>query len=382
MSFFEHWQFFFCLILVLIPAVVLGIHEKPLKHYAMAASLFFIICILAAEPLQLFYLVLFFFLEWGVLKGFLILYKKHGRRENIYSITLVISLLPLVLSKLQPFLKLNIFCFVGISYITFKIVQMIIEIYDGVIKEAGFYEYAAFLLFFPTLSSGPIDRSRRFLEDWNRVYEKEAYLKLCTSGIIRLLGGFIYKTILAGRCYMYLKAVMNGYGILNEVRYAYWYGFYLFFDFAGYSLMAVGCSYILGIQTPDNFDKPFISRDIKEFWDRWHISLSHWFRDFIFTRFVMRCKKKKWFQTKLQRANAGFIVNMLVMGVWHGLDVSYVLYGLYHGVLLSLTETYQKKSDFYKKNKDKWWYQAVSWAVTMQLYMFGFYIFSGRLLKR
>lgn len=381
MSFFEHWQFFFCLTLILIPAVILGTMEKPLKHYSMAVSLFFIICIIGQEPVQLFYLILFFFLEWGIVKGFLFLYKQDGRREDIYYLTLIISLLPLIISKLQPVIKVNIFCFIGISYITFKIIQMIIEIYDGVIEKVGFYEYSAFLLFFPTLSSGPIDRSRRFLEDWNKVYRREEYLQLCTSGIIRLLGGYIYKTILAGRFYLYLTNCTEGSGLKNEIMYAYMYGLYLFFDFAGYSLMAVGSSYILGIRTPDNFRMPFISKDMKDFWDRWHISLSHWFRDFIFTRFVMKCKKKKWFKTKLQRASAGFIVNMFVMGMWHGLNVSYIIYGLYHGILLAVTENYQKKSGFYKKYKEKRWYQIVSWAITMQLYMFGFYIFSGRLLK-
>lgn len=152
----------------------------------------------------------------------------------------------------------------------------------------------------------------------------------------------------------------------------------MFFDFAGYSLMAIGTSYILGIKTPENFNKPFISKDIKEFWDRWHITLSHWFRDFVFSRFVMKCIKKKWFSTKLQRASVGFIVNMLIMGVWHGITPYYILYGLYHGILLAVTETYQKKSKFYKKNKKKKWYQVLSWFITINLVMFGFLIFSGR----
>lgn len=75
--------------------------------------------------------------------------------------------------------------------------------------------------------------------------------------------------------------------------YGYSYGFYMFFDFAGYSLMAIGTSYILGIKTPENFNKPFISKDIKEFWDRWHITLSHWFRDFVFSRFCNEMYKEK-----------------------------------------------------------------------------------------
>lgn len=379
MSFFEHWQFFLCLTILLIPAVLIGMREKSLKGYSVLVSLFFLIAILGRTPMQLFYFLVFFVMEWGILKGFLFLYKKNGRQEKIYYITIVVSLLPLIISKLQTFMKLDIFCFVGISYITFKILQMLIEIYDGVIENIGFFEYSAFLLFFPTFSSGPIDRSRRFMGDFNRILPKEAYLQLCTSGIIRLLCGYIYKTILAGRCYLYLSHFEKGFGFVNEVGYAYMYGLYLFFDFAGYSLMAVGAGYVLGIETPDNFKRPFLSKDLKDFWDRWHISLSHWFRDFIFTRFVMKCKKKKWFKNKLTRANVGFIVNMGIMGIWHGLSISYIIYGLYHGVLLALTETYQKKSDFFKKNKDKRWYVVVSWFITMQIYIFGFYIFSGRL---
>lgn len=162
--------------------------------------------------------------------------------------------------------------------------------------------------------------------------------------------------------------------IVSLIGYAYCYGFYMFFDFAGYSLMAIGTGYMLGVKVPENFNKPFISKDIKDFWARWHISLSERFRDFIFSRFVMLSMKQKWFKTRLTGASIGFLINMLVMGIWHGLTGHYILYGLYHGVLLAVTETYQKKSKFYKKKK---WYQIASWFVTLNLVMFGFLIFSG-----
>ena len=95
----------------------------------------------------------------------------------------------------------------------------------------------------------------------------------------------------------------------------------------------------------------------------------------------MQAIRKKWFSKRLNAAAAGFIVNMFIMGVWHGLTPYYLLYGLYHGVLLAVTEIYQKKSKFYKKHKNDRWYQVLSWAVTMQLVMFGFLIFSGRLTE-
>lgn len=384
MSFFGHWQFFFALIFVLAIAMVLGILERPLKNYRLFVSIGFILCILGQSPGELLYFLVFFLSEWTLLFVFLHLKRRLGRKDGCYFITLFISIVPLVLSKLQPFIHLSLFCFVGISYITFKIVQILIEIYDGVITELSFYEYSCFLLFFPTISSGPIDRSRRFLTDQNTVLNREAYINLAMTGITKLLIGYIYKTIIAGKLYYVLTCCTDmldkGAGVSYEIYYAYIYGLYLFFDFAGYSLMAIGASYVLGIRTPDNFRQPFISTDIKDFWDRWHISLSHWFRDFIFTRLVMRFKKKKWFHSRLTRANICFIINMAVMGLWHGITPSYILYGIYHGALLAITETYQKKSNFYKTYHEKKWYRFLSWFITMQLYMFGFYIFSGRLL--
>ena len=283
-----------------------------------------------------------------------------------------------MLCKLSGILPFHLFQILGISYVTFRTAQIIIEIFDGVINEINFLEFTGFLIFFPSISSGPIDRSRRFSEDWNKVYKRNEYLNLLGDGIEKILIGILYKFVLAAIFYKIEESFIESYSFLSMLFYGYSYGFYMFFDFAGYSLMAIGTSYILGIKTPENFNKPFISKDIKEFWDRWHITLSHWFRDFVFSRFVMKCIKKKWFSTKLQRASVGFIVNMLIMGVWHGITPYYILYGLYHGILLAVTETYQKKSKFYKKNKKKKWYQVLSWFITINLVMFGFLIFSGR----
>ena len=161
----------------------------------------------------------------------------------------------------------------------------------------------------------------------------------------------------------------------------YLYTFYLFFDFAGYSLMAVGSSNILGISTPMNFNKPFLSVDIKDFWNRWHISLSTWLRDFVFSRIFMEATKKKRFKKRLTTAMYAYMVNMLLMGFWHGLTISYIIYGFYHGVLMAGFEYYQKKSNFYKTNKNKTWYKILSWFITINLIMIGLYIFSGEPYK-
>ncbi|RDU22268.1 D-alanyl-lipoteichoic acid biosynthesis protein DltB [Anaerosacchariphilus polymeriproducens] len=381
MNFFEGYAFFLVLIVLLIPAIIMGYFEKSLKLYSFGISIVFVIIIFSKNWIQLLYLILYFILQLSIAAGYLYLRKKYGRNQKLYHIFLILTILPLVLCKLETLIHINIFGFVGISYLTFKNVQIIIEIYDGVIKELAVFEYASFILFFPTLSSGPIDRSRRFHDDWVRVCKREEYLKQCADGIQKILVGIIYKVILAACFFRLMEFLMADKSWYCIIGYAYMYGFYLFFDFAGYSLMAVGTSYILGIRTPDNFKFPFISKDITDFWNRWHISLSHWFRDFVFSRFIMTCMKKKWFNTRLQKASFGFIVNMFIMGMWHGLTPSYLLYGIYHGVLLALTEIYQKKSKFHMKYKNSKGYKFVSWFITIQLVMFGFFIFSGRLLE-
>ncbi|HHX37257.1 MAG TPA: D-alanyl-lipoteichoic acid biosynthesis protein DltB, partial [Clostridiaceae bacterium] len=125
----------------------------------------------------------------------------------------------------------------------------------------------------------------------------------------------------------------------------------------------------------------FISKDMKDFWNRWHISLSHWLRDYLFTRFVFQSMKKKRFKSRQTTAALGFIFNMTVMGIWHGVTVYYILYGVYHGVLLALTDIYQKKSKFHKQHRNDKWYQVLSWFITLNLVMAGFLLFSGRLIK-
>lgn len=380
MSFFEGLTFFSYLLVALLGAVVIGILEKPLRYYTFFLSLAFITAVFWKNPLQFLYLIFYVLLQIVLVRGYLYVRDKYGRKSGIYHVFLVMSLAPLVVNKISGLVHLSIFGFLGISYLTFRSIQMIIEIYDGVIKEVPLVEFLSFLLFFPSISSGPIDRSRRFHEDYVRVYKRSEYLEMVGDGLMKMMLGLVYKFVLAALFAQWMDAVAYGTTWYAGAGYVYCYGLNMFFDFAGYSLMAVGTSYILGVKAPDNFRLPFLSKDIKDFWDRWHISLSHWFRDFIFSRFIMTAIRKKWFKTKLTGASVGFIVNMLVMGAWHGLTVSYLLYGLYHGILLAVTEVYQKKSKFYKKNKKKSWYQAVSCFLTLQLVMFGFYIFSGRMI--
>lgn len=201
---------------------------------------------------------------------------------------------------------MSIIGFLGISYLTFKAVQMVMEIRDGLIKEFDPKMFLQFLLFFPTISSGPIDRYRRFEKDFKQPPVKEEYIALISKGIWMIMLGSLYKFIIAHYIGTFavpyterLALDVGGFSI-SLLMYMYSYSLYLFFDFAGYSLFAVGTSYLMGIQTPVNFNKPFSSPNLKEFWNRWHMSLSFWFRDYVFMRMVFTLMKKKSLKVVLQ----------------------------------------------------------------------------------
>ena len=380
MSFFSGEYFYIVFTVVLLGALILGLLEKPMKWYNIITSALFVVLVLKGNISSLIYFGAFLSMELIFVKTYEAIRKK-GRVLWIYRVFVFLTILPLILCKLceiNTLKEMGWFQFIGISYLTFRVVQIIIEMYDGVIESISVSNFIAFLIFFPTFSCGPIDRSRRFDTDLTKTYKRNEYLENFGVGIQKFIFGLLYKFVLADLAYKAMLELMAP-TVLQEIGYAYTYGIYMFFDFAGYSLMAIGTGYMLGIKVPDNFNKPFISKDMKDFWARWHISLSEWFRDFIFTRFIIASRKKKRFKTRLQTASVGFIINMTVMGIWHGLGLNYIVYGLYHGVLLALTEIYQKKSKFYKKNKKKKWYAVLSWAVTMNLVMFGFLIFSGHL---
>ena len=376
MNYFEGNEFFLLLFVVLLIGFVVNFFEKRKDYYILALSLLFAGAIYGKSRAMIVYLLAFIVYQY-----FLVFLAQRIEAKWLKPL-LFLSILPLVINKVFALTSLHLLAFIGISYMSFKTIQIMLEISDGLIKEKiSVKDYLQFLLFFPTVSAGPIDRSRRFLKEINEVMSRKEYLELAGNGVYRIVLGLLYKVVLSTYVYQMLLALNNTGTVVYSIKYMYLYTLCLFFDFAGYSLMAVGSSNILGIQTPMNFNKPFLSVDIKDFWTRWHITLSTWLRDFVFSRVLMQVIRKKWFKNRLYNATYAYMVNMLVMGFWHGLSVSYIVYGFYHGVLMAGFEVYQKKSNFYKKNKNKNWYKLLSWFVTMNLVMIGFFIFSGEPYK-
>ena len=376
MNYFEGNEFFLLLFVVLLIGFVLNYFGKRKDYYILSLSILFAGAIYGKSKAMVVYLLAF------IIYQYVLVFIAQRMDSKRLKPLVMLSILPLVVNKVFAITQLHLLAFIGISYMSFKTIQIMLEISDGLIKEKiSVKDYLQFLLFFPTVSSGPIDRSRRFLKEINEVMPRKDYLELAGDGIYRIVLGLLYKVVLSTYVYQILLALSNTGTVVYSIKYMYLYTLYLFFDFAGYSLMAVGSSNVLGIQTPMNFNKPFLSIDIKDFWTRWHITLSTWLRDFVFSRVLMQVIRKKWFKNRLHNAAYAYMVNMLVMGFWHGISVSYIAYGFYHGILMSGFEIYQKKSNFYKKHKNKTWYKLISWFVTMNLVMVGFFIFSGEPYK-
>jgi membrane protein involved in D-alanine export len=169
-------------------------------------------------------------------------------------------------------------------------------------------------------------------------------------------------------------------GLLGLAEYTYAYSFYLFFDFAGYSAFAIGLGRFLGIHVPENFNRPWLSRDFKDMWNRWHISLSWWLRDHVYMRFLLKAGKSKWFGGNRQIASyVGQLLTMGLMGAWHGLTPHYLVYGLYQAAMLVVSDLIGRWNHQGRFIPDTPLSQAASIFATFNLFCFGLLIFSGHL---
>jgi membrane protein involved in D-alanine export len=317
--------------------------------------------------------------QWAVAQSFLFL-RSRASWYWPYPAAVLSSLLPLVAARFLPLAVPGAqLGFLGISYVTFRSLDVIFGIRDRLIVTLPAGQFFAFLFFFPAISSGPIDRYRRFGDDWNRPHTRAGFWKDLDGAVHHVFTGFLYKFILAALIKTYWIDRLAGGGLLNTVSYMYGYSFYLYFDFAGYSAFAVGVSYLLGIHTPENFNRPFLARNIREFWNRWHISLSTWIRDHIYMRFLLAATKGRWFASKHTASYLGFFLAFGLMGLWHGIEPYYLLYGVYHGALLVGHDVFTR----WNKQRRAWGdgplWRAAGTVVTFHLVCLGFLLFSGRI---
>lgn len=228
--------------------------------------------------------------------------------------------LPAVNSSLDVLLP------VGISFYTFQALGYTVDVYRGEIRaERNFFRYALFVSFFPQLVAGPIERSKNLLNQL-RNPQKFDYRRMC-DGLMLMIWGYFLKLVIADRISIFVDNVYANVGIYDGkylLLASILFAFQIYCDFAGYSTIAIGAAEVMGFQLMENFNSPYLSRSVAEFWRRWHISLSSWFKDYLYIPLGGNRKGKI-------RKYINIMIVFLVSGLWHGANWSYVVWGGLNG---------------------------------------------------
>lgn len=278
-------------------------------------------------------------------------------------------------------IHLGILMPLGVSFFTFKLISYIVEVYRENIKATrNFIDFAIYISFFPTILSGPIDRPGEFLIQL-RETRKPIYTNLST-GAKHIVWGMFLKMCVADRISDYTDPVLgcyeghNGTSILIAM---FLYAVKMYTDFSGYTEMAIGVSKILGFQIRQNFNRPFLSQNMAEYWRRWHMSLTTWLTDYCFMPLCVAFRDYGKYGLYLAT-----ILNLVIVGFWHGANWTYGLFGLYHGLLLvavTMLDKRRKKMEKRYSLKDKWFYICPRILLTFLLSSIGLLLFQAPSVK-
>ncbi|MBQ3432522.1 MAG: MBOAT family protein [Clostridia bacterium] len=260
--------------------------------------------------------------------------------ESIHSVLSLFSL------PIHPF-TLKVMLPVGISFYTFQTLSYVIDVYKGdIVAEKHFGIYATFVTFFPQLVAGPIERTNHLLPEVKKTHYLNGDNVL--DGLKIMLWGFFKKLVVADNLAIYVDTVYND--ISNKKGFALalatvFFAFQIYCDFSGYSDIARGTAKLLDIRLMQNFKSPYCASTIKEFWSRWHISLSTWFRDYVYIPLGGNRVSKP-------RHYFNLLVTFLVSGLWHGANWTFVVWGALHGIAQMMEDIFKIKAP---KNRKIWW---------------------------
>jgi alginate O-acetyltransferase complex protein AlgI len=224
---------------------------------------------------------------------------------------------------------------IGLSFHTFQSMSYVIEVYYGRFKAEKHYGiYALYVMFYPQLVAGPIERPQNLLHQF---YDKHYYdYKRITDGLKLMLWGFFKKIVIADRLALYVNLVYNNvynYSGFSLIFATIFFAFQIYYDFSGYSDIAIGSAKIMGFDLMTNFNRPYKANTIQEFWKRWHISLSTWFRDYVYIPLGgNRVSKYRWY--------FNIFIVFMISGLWHGANWTFVIWGTIHGLAMVITTIY------------------------------------------
>lgn len=288
------------------------------------------------------------------------------------------SLIPLLIAKVYVGLLPPM---IGLSFITFRAIDAILYQQESDVINIG--QFAIYLYFPLTLLAGPMYRWKQYKIDIRKSFQGITLENFLGGWELMLLGG-IQKFGLAEAVNRFVLDNINAHdhslrGVaINSISYSA----FLYFDFAGYSNMAVGLGRMFGFDIPKNFDNPILSKNPQDFWRRWHISLSNWLRDVVFMPIYKKLSGMSRFQNhKLLNQNAGIMATLLIMGTWNGLQRGYIVSGLMFGaysVAHNSLITYARRSEKVMSILSHWTCNAIGRAATIGAAILALYVFSGR----
>lgn len=266
----------------------------------------------------------------------------------------------------------------GISFFTFKLISYVIEVHRETMEPSkNPIAFGTFIAFFPTIMSGPIDQPGKFLPQLNNV--RECTYDNLSEGAKRVLWGMFLKMCIADQLSGYTSAVLGNYEHHNAtslILASVLYYFQMYTDFAGYSDMAIGISQMMGLRIAENFNRPIFAQNISEYWRRWHISLTSWITQYIYMPLNLAFRN-----LGMTGICLAAIINTIAIGAWHGANWTYIIFGLYHGVIIAIITLVEKRRKKFEKEynlKKKAWWKYSRILLTFVLVDIGMVMFQAR----
>jgi len=266
---------------------------------------------------------------------------------------------------------------IGMSFWTFQGLSYLFDIYYEEETDPSLLEFCLYMAFWPTVISGPVSRPPRMLPQFRQL--PAFNWDDVSTGSLRIIQGIMMKFVLAHILGSGWKPgegiaagfdqMKDGWGGVDVWLLGIGYGFQLFFDFAGYSLMVIGAARTFGIRLQENFDRPFLSTSPSIFWTRWHMSLSFWIRDYVFNPLAAAGRRYSWWPY------VGLVISMTLFGLWHGARWTYIVYGVYHGLLLVGHRLGQQMKRKFPVRLPRYLGAFLSWGTTFLLLAVGFIFF-------
>lgn len=220
---------------------------------------------------------------------------------------------------------------VGLSFIFFRQIHVVVDVKQGEIPKLTLWGYLCYQLNPFTLLAGPIQRYQRFHEDWQGLTPQHADAHELRMTFLRILIGVIKVSFIAEACLHLALYPPEGLGAWQRFSLFYFYPAYVYFNFAGYCDIVIACASLVGIRVPENFDRPYLARNMIDFWTRWHRTLSFWIRDYVFTPLYMAIARRR----PAWASNMAFLcyfIALFLAGVWHGASWNFVVFGVLNGI--------------------------------------------------